>query len=661
MQNWSSEIQELKNYYESLSGKIPDLGKELGRLIKVDDEIGVLVSSRRCLEVIVTDICEKESIKFSKTVALKGRIDKLKREKTIPAHIITSMFNLNNISTYGAHPKEFDSRQVRTVLINLITIIEWYLDYKGEEILSSKKKSVIEHPDEIINTDFEQENLQKVATEKTSKLKVWKITTYFGAIIIVVLGILYLINRSERSKEIHELEKSIAVLPFENWSSDKEYVHIGDAMTDELILQLQYIENFDRVLSRTSTLQYKDHKKPIPVIAKELGVSYIIEGSIQRKHENVSITVQVIRAKNEDHIWAEEYTGKWVDIFTIQDKIAKQVAEELNTVLSPKEIEQIDKNPTENIKAYNLYLRGRFFWHRRTEEDLNKSIDYFNRALELDANYALAYAGLADTYFIMGWYNWHPKKEGYDKAKKYAIKALSINNNNISEAHATLGAVFAYHEWNWKDAEKELKLAVSLNPNDAPAHMYYSELLNILGKNTKAREIINQALKLNPHFYIYNLLSGIYYYNNAEYKMALKEFRKSYEVSNKHSQRIRILKCYLKLGMNDEAVEHIKNIIAINSSGNNQVLLDNIFHESGMEGVIYWFIDWMLLNKLDNHYHNASLYAIIGDSEKAITYLKKYREVDGNILSWINNNPDFNFIKTDPRFIAMLKEMNLVD
>ncbi|RLD61974.1 MAG: hypothetical protein DRI95_13605 [Bacteroidetes bacterium] len=657
MQNWTTEIQELKNYYKSLSGKIAALEKELERLIKVEDEIGVLVSSRRCLEVIVTDICEKETIGFSETIALKGKIDKLRKEKKVPSHIISSMLNLNTISTYGAHPKEFDSRQVRTVLINLITIIEWYLSYKGEESLSSKKKSVIDHPGELITTDPEQKYLKGEATKKPSRLKIWKIATYFSAIIIIVLGILYLINKTERIKDIPGLEKSIAVLPFENWSSDKEYAHIGDAMTDELILQLQYIEDFDRVLSRTSTLQYKDHKKPIPIIAEELGVSYIIEGSIQRKHENVSITVQVIRAINEDHIWAEEYTGKWKDIFTIQDKIAKQVAEELKAVLSPKEVEQINKIPTENIEAYNLYLRGRFFWHRRTEKDLNKSIDYFNQALALDSTYALAYAGLADTYFIMGWYRWYPKKEAYSKAKKYALKALSINKS-ISGAHATLGAVYTYHEWNWKDAEEELKLAVTLNPNDAPAHMYYSELLNILGKNTEARKQIDMALKLNPHFFIYHGLSAAYYLNNAEYKLAIEESLKAYEVQNRYYYMIDILICYIKLAMNEKAIDHIKGIISINAN-NDHEMLDKIYQKSGIEGVIYWFIDWNLLNETTDSYTIATLYASIGDSEKAIIYLKKYMETDGNLISWINNDHHFNLLKTDPRFQAMLKEMKL--
>ena len=660
MQNWSSEIEELKKYSQIISGQIPNLEKELERLIKVEDEIGVLVSSRRCLEVMVTDICNKESIKLSKSIPLKGIIDKLNKENKAPSHIITSMLNLNSISTYGAHPTEFDSRQVRTILINLITIIEWYIDYKGKETISIKKKSVDGHPDEIMGTDAEKEYLKREVLKKPSNLKVWKIATYFSAIVIVVLVILYVINKSERPKDIPELEKSIAVLPFANWSSDKEYAHIGDAMTDELILQLQYIEDFDRVLSRTSTFQYKENKKPIPIIAKELGVNYIIEGSIQRKHENVSITVQVIRAINEDHIWAEEYTGKWNDIFAIQDKIAKKVAEELKMVLSPEEIQKINKNPTENIEAYNLYLKGRFFWHRRTEEDLNKSMDYFNQALELDSTYALAYAGLADAYFIMAYWGWYPMKEGYSKGKEYALKTLSINNN-IAEAHATLGGIATWYEWNWKDAEEELKLAIYLNPNYATAYQYYSELLNILGKNNGAREQIDQALKFNPHSLIMNNLSAFYYYNNEDYEKSIVASKKTLEIADVIYPKIRILKSYVKLGMNEKAIEQIISIILKDSINYNYELLDNIYQKSGIEGVIYWFIDWMVINRPKHYYRIASLYAIIGDEQKAIEYLEKRMKSDRPIKPSINSDSDFNFLKTNPRFQAMLKEMKLVE
>lgn len=273
----------------------------------------------------------------------------------------------------------------------------------------------------------------------------WKIASYTSFVIIVALIIINIVSANSRSREISILEKSIAVLPFDNMSLNEEYGHLGDAFTDEIILELQKIEEFERVLSRSSTLQYKNDRPTIPEMAEKLGVNYIIEGSIQRHKEDVSIRVQVIRAKNEDHIWANEYNGKWEDIFSIQDKIALKIANELKTVLSPEEIEQIEKQPTVNPEAYNLYLKGRNYWHQRTEEDLKQSIFYFNQAIELDSNYALAYAGLADSYFIMAWWGWYPLKDGYSQAKELAQKALSINPD-IAEAHATLGGIATWYD-----------------------------------------------------------------------------------------------------------------------------------------------------------------------------------------------------------------------
>ncbi|GAG15137.1 unnamed protein product, partial [marine sediment metagenome] len=248
------------------------------------------------------------------------------------------------------------------------------------------------------------------------------------------------VSNTERSRDIQKLEKSIAVLPFENMSVDEEYSHMGDAITDEIILELQKIKEFDRVLSRTSTMQYKDNRPTIPEIAEKLGVNYIIEGSIQRHKEDVSIRVQVIRAIHEDHVWGDEYDGKWEDIFSIQDEIALKVADELKAVLSPEEIRKIEKNPTENLEAYNLYLKGRYFWNKRTVEGFQMGIKYFDQAIEEDPVYSLAYAGIADCNNLLGWHDLLPSKEVYPKAKAAAEKALMMDKT-LSEAHASLAYV----------------------------------------------------------------------------------------------------------------------------------------------------------------------------------------------------------------------------
>jgi TolB-like protein len=279
----------------------------------------------------------------------------LKRRKVVRRNMVyaASGFVILELVSIIADPLGLPEGTLRFVFFILCIgfvisiILSWYYDFTPDGLEKIKSSN-----------EFEE-----APVEKPSQLIAWKIATYISAVIIVGFIIFYLAVRPNRADYLIDLEKSIAVLPFENMSVDEEYSHMGDAITDEIILELQKIKEFDRVLSRSSTMQYKDNRPTIPEMAEKLGVNYIIEGSIQRHKEDVSIRVQVIRAEHEDHVWADEYDGKWEDIFSIQDEMALKVANELKTVLSPEEIEQIDKQPTDNPEAYDLYLKGRYFWN----------------------------------------------------------------------------------------------------------------------------------------------------------------------------------------------------------------------------------------------------------------------------------------------------------
>lgn len=248
-------------------------------------------------------------------------------------------------------------------------------------------------------------------------------------------------------------EKSIVVLPFKNLSDNEDNQHFADGITEDILNNLNNINEL-RVISRTSAERYRESTKSAPEIAKELGVNFILEGSVQVYQDKVKIMVQLIDAKRDKHLFSEKIEKEMTDIFLVESSIAEQVADKLQTTLSAKEIEKIKKIPTTNTTAYNAYLMGRFTWNKRTEEGVNKSLEYFHKAVELDSAYALAWAGLADGYFIASWYNWYfQKKEGYANAKKYALKALEIDKN-LCEAHAVLGALFMWEDWNWIDAKK---------------------------------------------------------------------------------------------------------------------------------------------------------------------------------------------------------------
>jgi len=200
-------------------------------------------------------------------------------------------------------------------------------------------------------------------------------------------------------------------------------------------------------------MQFKNIRPTIPEMGEKLGVNYMIEGSIQRHEEEVSIRVQVIRVQQEDHIWAEEYNGKWDDIFSIQDEIALNVAYELKAVLSDEEVRQIEKDPTEILEAYNLYLKGRWFWNKWTDEDIKKGIKYFQQAINLDPSYALAYAGLAEAYNTLSFYGQLYPEDAYPRARELAEKALDIDPE-LADAHIALAFVKTYYDWDWKGGEE---------------------------------------------------------------------------------------------------------------------------------------------------------------------------------------------------------------
>jgi len=522
----------------------------------------------------------------------------------------------------------------------LTVVVSWFYDITPDGLEKTQ-------PAQKLKKDDDQSNS-----------KGWKIASYLSFIVIVALIVFNIVAANSRSRDFTKLERSIAVLPFDNLSPDDEYQHIGDAFTDEIILELQKIHEFERVLSRSSTLQYKKDRPTIPEMAEKLGVNFIIEGSIQRHEEKVSIRVQVIRAQNEDHIWAEEYNSEWEDIFLIQDEIAFKVANELKTALSPTEIEKIEEKPTVNPEAYNLYLKGRTFWNKRTEHDLKQSVFFFKQAIELDSSYALAYAGLADSYFIMAWWGWHPADDGYSKGKEYARIALSMNNT-IPEAHATLGGIATWYDWNWEEAENELELAISLNPNYATAHQWFAELLDILGRDKEARDQIDIAFKLSPNVYQMSAISSLLYYHNSEFRKSIEISKNILDTEYRFGIVRTILQSYLHLGMDQEAIELMKKIISIEDPGMNPVLIDEKYQHSGIDEVFRWFIDWVVQKKLTSNYVVATFYALLEESDLVMDYLEKVPDQGQGAVLRINNNPDFNFLHTDPRFQSLLKNFGL--
>jgi TolB-like protein len=654
MKIWTAEIKELEKLYESHKGQLPDLEKELERLVKADDENMILLYSRRCLEVIITDLCECELKRPRKTEPLQGIIDKLHKEERVPSHIIASMHGLNELSTYGAHPKDFDPKQVRTTLINLETIIEWYLKYKeaGTEI---KVKPAEEIRQELRSA----EDVRKSITISRKKLA-GLIGGLTGAI-AAVFAVLYFSNIIGPGKEAKEPDKSIAVLPFRNLSNDSTQLYFSDGIVEAILDHLFKVGEL-KVISGTSTKRYRNTELSIKEIARELGVASILEGSVQKIGNNVRITAQLIEAKTDVHLWSETYDKDLADIFSIQTEVAQNVASELKATLTSNEKELINKNQTENAEAYNLYLQGRFFWNKRTKDGLNKSVEYFEKAIKTDPDYALAYAGLADAYFIQAYWGWISWAEGTERSKELVLQALAIDKN-LAEAHTVLGALLNYKEWKWEEARKELQLAVELNPNFVTAHHYYSELMDILRKNDEARKHINIALQLDPFLPVLHILSSGYYFNEAKLKESLNECQIMEDLDPEYSNRIiywREFKIYLMQKEEILALSALQKELFLDTLNvNNSNIVLDVYNNSGTNGLWNWIIDSELKTPVPRSVVLASYYAKINKKGEALNWLEKAFEDPPPDLPTINNNLDFDNLRSEPRFQAIIKKIGL--
>jgi TolB-like protein len=513
-----------------------------------------------------------------------------------------------------------------------------------KEIISALKKQ-IQRAEDVSKKDL----MAKSSSQKNVKSRI--IIASVITFALIVLGY-FLIPTLSKPKE--QIEKSIAVLPFENLSSDKEQAWFSDGITDIIITQLSKISDL-RVVSRTSTLKYREGGKSISELGNELGVNYIIEGTVQRQVNKMRINVQMIRVRNEGHMWSNIYDREWKDIFSIQSDIAFRIAEELRTVLTPREKELIAKEQTKNPEAYNLYLQGRFFWHKRTEETLKKSVEYFEKSVAEDPEYASAYAGLADSYYIITLYGWMPRAEGVSKAKGFAYHALDLDKN-LAEAHTTLGNIFYWSEWNWDAARNELTHAITLNPNYSIAYMSYTELLDIIGQTDEAIVQINHAIVNDPLISLLHAASAIFYYNVGKNKESLEANLKTIEINPDYYQytyRLLFLN-YIKLGEGWKAVEALQKIMP-GDIGN----LKEAYNKSGTYGLLKYLVEWELKKPEPSFIELARWYALLGRKDKALDWLEKAFKERYFFLPRINTNPDFDNIRSEPRFQEIIKQMGL--
>jgi len=448
--------------------------------------------------------------------------------------------------------------------------------------------------------------------------------------------------------------KSIIVLPFENMSPDPDQDYFSDGLTEEIITDLSHINDL-LVISRSSAMTYKGTNKKISEIAAEVNVHYVLEGSVRKAGKNLRITAQLINAMSDTHLWAEKYTGTLDDVFNIQEKVSRSIVNALKIKLNHEE-----KKPTANLRAYDLYLLGRYYWNRRTEEGLYLSIEYFEQAINLDQDYALAYAGLSDAYYICADWNYLSPLPAYQKAIEFAQKAVLLDNN-IAEAYATLGIIACNFEFNYDKAESHFQTALTLNPNYATAHQWYAVFLTVMGRFDEASTQINLTLQLDPLSPIKNYCCGLLYYFAEAYDNAISQYKETLKLDPEFPLvSFQIFLCHFQKGLIVEAISEYQKLMVDDSSLKTyKKNAMEIYNSSGTIGFLNYIID-LELNSANPHSRVlAILFALSGDNQKALDYIEYNVTEYITDFIYLNVEPAFINLRSEPRFLALLQRIGL--
>src|SRR5262245_5306829 len=458
-----------------------------------------------------------------------------------------------------------------------------------------------------------------------------------------------------------KIDKSIAVLPFQNLSSDPDNAYFADGVQDEILTRLAKIGDL-KVIARSSTQRYESSGEDPREIGKQLGVAHVLEGSVQKAADNVRVRVQLINAATATHLWAESYDRKLTDIFAVESEIATKVAGALRARLTRPEQNALSGRPTENTEAYQLYLLGRFFWSKRTATDFEKAIEYFNQAIEKDRNYALAYAGLADAYVLLSAYSEARPSDTVPAAKAAALKALELDPT-LGEAHAALGmALFAY-DLKFAEARREFQRAIELNPNYATAHQWYAECgLVPFRKFDEAVAEVKRALELDPLSVVINADVGSVLGYAGHYEEAIAQLRKTVEMDPTfYYGRWQLGEALEIKGLNEEAAAQYKKAIELNDDPLPRALLGHLYARSGRKdeaSEILRQLQELSKQRYVLAFNLALVHIGLDEKDAAIDLLEQaYEQRDGYNIGFIKVDPWLDPLHGHPRFEALVQRI----
>jgi len=485
--------------------------------------------------------------------------------------------------------------------------------------------------------------------------RAWKISAFALVPALVILMAWIVHSASRPSSNI----RSLAVLPLESLSGDASQDYFADGMTDELITDLGKISAL-RVISRTSVMPYKRVRKSLPQIARELSVDAVVEGTVLRSGEQVRITAQLIQASADKHLWAESYEGDLRDTLALQKKVARAIAEQIRINLTPQEQAVLKNVKVVNPEAYEAYLKGRYFWNKRTADGLKKAIDYFNQAIEKDPNYAQAYTGLADSYALLGdWeYGILAPKEAFPRAKAAATKALELDNT-LGEAHTSLAFSLDLFDWDWAAAEREFRRAIELNPGYATAHHWYAWHLSEMGRNREAIAEMRKAQNLDPLSLIISADVAEILLVAHSYDQAIEQSRKTIDMDpNFAVAHYELGQALVQKHMYKEAIAELQK--AIELSGGSTTCTSNLafaYAASGRRKEAVKILSDLKNRSKQNASEIALMYVGLDEKDQAMTWLEKAYEERFNPSILLR--PAFDPLRSDPRFQNLVRRIGL--
>ncbi len=453
----------------------------------------------------------------------------------------------------------------------------------------------------------------------------------------------------------------LAILPFENLSGDEEQEYFSDGLTDEMIAQLGRL-NPQRlgVIARTSAMTYKHTRKSIDVIGRELGVSYVLEGSVRRSASRVRVTAQLIQVSDQTHLWAESYGRDVGDMLTLQSELAQAIANEIRVQLAPQEQLRLASLRPVNADVYEAYLKGRYFWNRRTRESLEKSVSYFRKALEIDPGYSRAYAGLADAYLTELDYNYLPPHDAFVLANQVVLQALTLDDT-LAEPHASLGHL-RLHEFKWTAAEQQFTRAIELNPGYGTAHYYYGNLLAALGRWDEAFAEAQRALGLDPMSPNTRQNQLFISYLARRYVEALAQAHETIEIDPTYLA----IHYYVgliceRLGKYGEAIAAFQKLGQPSRGATVLAALGHTYAVAGRRDEalkVLKQLEETLNREYVSTYDFALLLLALGERDRAFALFSKAYDDHSSFLPFINVDARLDGVRSDARFHELVRRMN---